>query len=74
MMQDDAGFSVIPVNNFKYHIDIIKENNLLTKCKELLPQCSDLFYVVGYSDILLNHENLNKCKNILPECSKFFFL
>jgi hypothetical protein len=69
----DAGFSVIPAFNFKYHIDIIKENNLLNKCRELLPQCSDLFYDAGYSDILLNNENLNKCKNISPECSKFFY-
>ena len=72
----DVGYSVIPVFNFKYHIDIIQDNNVLSKCKESLPQCSDFFYDAGYSDILLNNvynKNFNECKEILPECSKFIY-
>ena len=72
----DAGYSIIPHQNFKYDIDIIQDNKILSECKELLPQCSNFFYDAGYSDTLLktvygNH-TLSECRDILPECSKFF--
>jgi hypothetical protein len=73
----DAGYSTIPAFNFKYDIDIIQDNKILSRCKELLPQCSNFFYDTGYSDNSLNtvysNYTLSECRENLPQCSKFFY-
>jgi hypothetical protein len=73
----DAGYSVIPEFNFKYNINIIQDNKILSKCKELLPQCSKFFYDAGYSDNSFNtayiNNTLSVCRELLPQFSKFFY-